>query len=214
MILYDYFRSTAAYRVRMALNYKGIEYQSVPVHLVNEGGEQFKSSFLQLNPQAKVPVLVVDEHTVLAQSLAIIEYLEEYQPQPALLPRDAIGRARVRQIAQLIACDIHPLNNIRVLNYLTADMQLTQTKKTQWYHHWVADGFHALEQILTQSTATGRFCHGDEVTLADICLVAQLYNAYRFECPLDDYPTVVAIGERCLAMEIFKSAHPDQQLTP
>jgi maleylacetoacetate isomerase/maleylpyruvate isomerase len=213
MKLHTYFRSSAAYRVRIAMNLKGLEAEQLPVHLLKNGGEQFGAAYHALNPQHLVPLLEDDDGMVLAQSLAIIEYLEETHPPHPLLPRDPRGRARVRALSQAIACDIHPINNLRVLKYLSDKLGASPEQKNEWYRHWVGLGLglEALEQQLARDPETGRFCHGDTPTMADCCLVPQLYNARRFECDLTPYPTVVAIAERCAALEPFAAAQPERQ---
>lgn len=208
--LYTYFRSSASYRVRIALNLKGLVYEAVPVHLVRDGGQQHSAAFTALNPAALVPVLI-DGDTTLSQSLAIIEYLEETHPEPALLPEDAAGRARVRAIAQTIACEIHPLDNLRVLRYLELELGVAAPARTAWYRHWVELGFAAIERALVDGHATGRFCHGDTPTVADCCLVPQLFNAERFGVPLDPYPTIRRIGAACRSLEPFARAAPQAQ---
>ena len=210
LVLYTYFRSSAAYRVRTALELKGLPYKAVPVHLVRGGGEQHSAAFAMLNPSELVPVLVDGEATI-TQSLAIIEYLDEVHPAPALLPPDAAGRARVRAIAQTIACEIHPLNNLRVLQRLEATLGASAQTKSEWYAHWVTLGFTALESMLSQSAATGRYCHGDTPTLADCCLVPQIYNAERFGISLAAYPTLCRIGAACLELPAFQQASPQAQ---
>lgn len=208
MRLYGYFRSSAAYRVRIALNLKGLDAEHVFVHLAR--GEQFAPAFQAVNPQKVVPVLE-DGDTRAIQSLAILEYLDETRPEPPLLPRDAAGRARVRALAQIVACEMHPLNNLRVLNYLTGPMGLAEEAKLAWYRHWIAEGMGALEALMADSPDTGDFCHGDVPGLADVCLVPQVFNARRFECPLDGYPTVLRIDEACRAMPAFADAAPGNQ---
>ena len=210
MKLYSYFRSSAAYRVRIALNLKGLAYDTVPVHLTRGGGEQFAPGYRKLNPQALVPVLQ-DGGRLFTQSLAIIEYLDEVHPQNPLLPKDPAARARVRALALAIACDLHPLNNTRVLNYLTGPMGLGDDAKRIWYHHWIAEGLRALEASLVSDRETGRFCHGDAPGLADCCLVPQLANAYRFKCDVSSYPTLLRVEKNCQALEAFRRAAPDQQ---
>ena len=210
MKLYNYFRSSSAYRVRIALNLKGLDYEHVGVHLNRNGGEQFAAAFQALNPQSLVPVLV-DDGAALTQSLAIIEYLEEVHPQPALLPDTPAARARVRSLALAIACEIHPVNNLRVLNYLTRTLGASEEAKVEWVRHWVALGLEALETRLANDPATGRFCHGDTPGLADCCLVPQLFNARRFGCNLAGYPTLLAIEECCSALEAFQRAAPARQ---
>ena len=208
MILYDYFRSSAAYRVRIAFNLKGLDYEQRSVNLVNR--EQQSSAYQSLNPQQLVPTLTLADGTVLTQSLAICEYLDETHPKPPLLPTEATGRARVRALAQLVACDMHPLNNLRVLNYLTSTLGVNDQIRLAWYQHWISAGFTSLEGLL-QNSATGRFCHGDTPTLADVCLVPQLFNARRFDCDLTRYPTLLRIAEACEALPEFARAHPSQQ---
>lgn len=206
MKLYDYFRSTAAYRVRLALNLKGIDYQSISVNLLE--GEESESDYLQRNPQGLVPTLELANGTVLHQSLAICEYLEEVYPEPALLPTDPYVRSQVRAFSQVIACDIHPLNNLRVLKYLNKTIGVDEAAKLTWYRHWVAEGFQALEQLLNKQPVHD-FCFGDEPTLADICLIAQMFNARRFECDTSAYPRLLAVVEHCEQLDAFKKAHPD-----
>jgi maleylacetoacetate isomerase len=208
--LYGYWRSTAAWRVRIALNLKGLAWESAPVHLLRDGGEQRAPAFLALNPQGLVPALEIDGH-VLTQSLAMIEYLDETRPQPPLLPSDPAGRARVRSLAQLVSADIHPLNNLRVLQQLRDRFGLDETQRDAWYRHWVGEGLGALEARLAREPGTGRFCHGDTPGLADCCLVPQLYNARRYGCPLGDIPFILAIEAACLELDAFKAAAPDVQ---
>ena len=210
MKLYGYFRSSASYRVRIALNLKGLSYEQASVHLSRGGGEQFQPAFRSMNPQALVPVLE-DGPLHLTQSLAIIEYLDEVHPRPPLLPKDAPGRARVRALAQAVACDLHPLNNTRVLNYLTGPMGLGNDAKQTWYCHWIAVGLEALEAALAKDKQSGKFCHGDEPGLADCCLVPQLANARRFKCDVAPYPTLLRIEKNCQALEAFQRAAPDKQ---
>ena len=210
MKLYGYFRSSASYRVRIALNLKGLSYEQASVHLMRGGGEQFTAAFRQLNAQSLVPVLQDDER-VLTQSLAIMEYLEEVHPQPPLLPKNPAARARVRSLALAVACEIHPLNNTRVLAYLTGPLGLSSDVRDKWYHHWIALGLQALETRLAGERETGKFCHGDTPGLADCCLVPQLANARRFKCDVAPYPTLLAVEKNCLALEAFQRAAPDQQ---
>ena len=210
MKLYTYFRSSAAYRVRIALNLKQLPYTSIPVHLVRDGGQQKQPDYKSKNPQGLVPMLESDNQ-VLTQSLAIIEYLEESHPHPALLPESAAERARVRALAQLVACDIHPLNNLRVLQHLEQSFGADAQAKADWYRHWINEGFAALETMLNESGHTGDFCHSDQPGLADICLVPQVYNALRFDCDMRPYPTISAINERCLALSAFSDAAPENQ---
>lgn len=209
MLLYDYFRSTAAYRVRIALNLKGLDYQSQSINLLQ--GEESGADYLQHNPQGLVPSLQLKDGRVLHQSLAICEYLEEAYPEPALLPADPEERAQVRAFSQVIACDIHPLNNLRVLKYLKADLGVTEETKLIWYHHWVKAGFVALEALMQRQTQS-TYCFGESPTLADICLVAQMFNAQRFECDVSPYPRLVGIAERCQQLDAFSQAHPDSVL--
>jgi maleylacetoacetate isomerase len=206
MKLYGYFRSSATYRVRIALNLKKLPYEAVPVHLVS--GAQLTPEFQRLNPQSLVPVLE-DEGQLLTQSLAIIEYLDERHPEPPLLPSDFLARARMRSLALHIACEIHPLNNLRVLQTLKRDFGLDEAATRRWYVHWIAVGFAALEARL--ATSPGRFCHGDAPGLADICLVPQLFNARRFDCDLTPYPRMLEIESACQALPPFADAHPSRQ---
>jgi maleylacetoacetate isomerase len=209
MKLYDYFRSSAAYRLRIALNLKGIAPERASVHLRH--GAQRAEDYLAMNPQGLVPALVTDSGDVLTQSLAIIEWLEESCPQPPVLPPDAAGRARVRALALAIACDIHPLNNLRVLNYLTGTLGATDAQKDGWYRYWCDVGFEALETRLAREASTGTFCHGDTPTMADICLVPQLANARRVDLDLSPYPTLLAIETACTALPAFAAAAPHRQ---
>ena len=210
MRLYDYFRSSAAYRVRIALNLKGIDVdERTFVHL--RMGKQRGDDYLAVNPQGLVPVLELDDGRVLAQSLAIIEYLDEVRPEPPLLPSLAKARARVRAIALSIACEIHPLNNLRVLNYLTGTLGVSDEQKKGWYRYWVDAGFEALERQLSRDDQTGTFCHGDAPTLADICLVPQIANARRFKIDLSPYPTLIRIEAACNQLPAFAMAAPARQ---
>jgi maleylacetoacetate isomerase/maleylpyruvate isomerase len=210
MLLHTFFRSSASYRVRIALNLKAIEYDAVALHLSRNGGEQFAAAFDALNPQHLLPVLV-DGPVVLNQSLAILEYIDETCAPPALLPSDPAGRARVRALSQMIACDIHPLNNLRVLNYLSQELKVDAAQKDAWYRHWIALGLAAFEQALVRDGATGRFCHGDAPGMADCCLVPQVFNAQRFECDMAAYPTLLRIYGACMALEAFQAASPARQ---
>jgi maleylacetoacetate isomerase len=207
--LYGYFRSSAAYRVRIALNLKGLAYEAVPVHLLRDGGEHHAAAYRALNPQELVPALE-DEGRILTQSLAIIEYLDETHPEPPLLPADPAGRARVRALALQIACEIHPLNNLRVLQLLKRDFGLDDAATRRWYRHWIMVGFAALEASLS-TPPSRRFCHGDAPGLADICLVPQVFNARRFDCDLAPYPRLCAIDAECAALAPFAAAHPARQ---
>ncbi|WP_411849789.1 maleylacetoacetate isomerase [Stenotrophomonas sp. LGBM10] len=208
--LYSYWRSSAAYRVRIGLNLKGLPHQITPVHLVRDGGQQHTAAYAALNPQELVPTLRHGER-VLQQSMAILEYLDEVFPDPALLPDDAEGRARVRALAQLVACDIHPLNNLRVMQFFSDTWSVPQPERDDWTRHWIRVGFDAMERMLVESVDTGRFCHGDIPTLADCCLVPQMYNARRFSLDLEPYPTLVRIDAACLALPAFDAARPENQ---
>ncbi|HEL3813732.1 TPA: maleylacetoacetate isomerase [Stenotrophomonas maltophilia] len=210
IVLYTYWRSSAAYRVRIALELKGLAWDARPVHLVREGGEQHLDAYRALNPQQLVPTLLHDGHA-LTQSLAIVEYLDERFPQVPLLPADAAGRARVRALAQLVACDIHPINNLRVMQYLERNLQLPADARTQWTLHWIAEGLAAMEAMLASSRDTGTFCHGDRPGLADLCLLPQLYNAHRFGLDLTPYPTLLRIEAACQALDAFDRARPENQ---
>ncbi|MCH1928902.1 maleylacetoacetate isomerase [Shewanella sp. A25] len=216
MKLYGYWRSSAAYRVRIALNLKGLSAEQLSVHLVREGGEQHKAEYIALNPQELVPTLVVEGeqgpdnlNQNLTQSLAIIEYLEELYPHTPLLPASTLARAQVRALAQSIACEIHPLNNLRVLQYLTQTLEVDEVAKNAWYHHWVNTGFSALEKQLER--VSGRYCFGDSVTMADLCLIPQVYNAKRFNVDLTPYPNIVRIWEECNKLAAFSDAAPEVQ---
>ncbi len=207
MKLYSYFRSSAAYRVRIALNLKGIAYDTISIHLIKDGGHNKRPEFRAINPQMRVPVLVTPAGDTLTQSLAIIEYLDETHPQPPLLPKDPIARAKVRALAELIACDIHPLNNTSPLRYLKRDMGQEQSTIDTWYHHWVLSGFEALEAMIGE----GPYLCGKEVTLADTCLVPQVANARRLKVPLDKFPKIVAADVACLKLAAFDKARPENQ---
>ncbi len=209
MKLYTYFRSSAAYRVRIALNLKGLPYEAVPVHLVRHGGEQLADEYRAVNPSALVPSLQDDGATI-TQSMAIIEYLEETHPAIPLLPSAPLERARVRELAQMVACDIHPLDNLRVLRYLVRTLGVGDDAKNDWYRHWIREGFAALEAQLARGPA-GRFCHGDAPTIADCFLVPQVYNAQRFDIDLAAWPRIVAINDACAQLPAFVAAHPAQQ---
>ena len=210
LTLYGYPLSSAAYRVRIALALKGVKVSTVNKQL--RRGEHRQKDFLKINPQGCVPVLVLEDGTVLTQSLAIIEWLEESYPLPALLPADPNARARVRSLSQLIACDIHPLNNLRVLQYLESIVNVAQAGRDEWYRHWVATGFAAFEDALGRDAARGRFCFGDEPGIADICLVPQIYNARRYSVDLTPYPRILAIDAACGELPAFASAAPEKQL--
>lgn len=210
MKLYSYFRSSAAYRVRIALNLKGLDYETVPVHLLKDGGQQNADDYRRMNPTGLVPTLV-DGDLAIGQSIAIIEYLEETHPEPPLLPADAAGRARVRSIAQAIACDIHPLNNLRVLKYLKNVLGVDEDAKNAWYRHWISVGLGSVEAMLAGHPSTGRYCHGDQVTMADVLLVPQVFNARRFDCDLGAMPTVTRIADACSQLDAFIRAEPARQ---
>jgi len=205
--LYSYFRSSAAYRVRIALNLKGLPYEMVPIHLTRDGGQQRKPDFVAVNPQMRVPVLALSGGEVLTQSLAIIEYLDETNPDPPLLPAEALDRAKVRSIAQLIACDIHPLNNLVALQYIKRQLKHEQPEIDAWYHHWVLQGFAALEAMIEP----GPYAFGGRVTLADLCLVPQVFNARRLKVPLEAFPKIVAVDAACLRLSAFDKARPENQ---
>lgn len=211
LVLHNYFRSSAAYRVRIALNLKGLDYQYVPVHLTRDGGMQFKEPYQSLNPQQLVPLLD-DEGFHLSQSLAIIEYLDEKYPAVRLIPDSLQGRARVRQIALAVSCDIHPLQNLRVLKYLTGTLGLSEEQKLGWIRHWLSAGLDALEADLSQSRSRGVFCYGDSPTMADCALVPQLFSALRFDIDLSPYPTLRAIYAACEAQAPVIAAHPTRQI--
>jgi len=208
MKLYTFWRSSAAYRVRIALHHKGLDYQSIPKAFARE--EHRAADYLALNPQGLIPALD-DDGFVIGQSLAIIEYLEETHPEPSLLPRDARSRAVVRSMAQAVACDIHPLNNLRVLNYLKGPLGQDPAAVERWYQHWVLAGFAGLEALVRRHSGDGRHCHGSTVTVADVCLVPQLYNARRFRCDLTDFPALVAVGAALEALPAFAAARPEVQ---
>jgi maleylpyruvate isomerase len=210
LTLHTYYRSSAAYRVRIALALKGLPWTPAGVNLVRGGGEQHGEAYRRLNPQGRVPLLV-DGDVTLSQSLAIIEYLDEVHPSPPLLPADAAGRARVRSLAQLIACDIQPLQNISVTRYLARELQLGDAVVRAWQVHWISSGLAALERRLAEEPGTGRFMHGDTPTLADCCLVPQCYASRRFGVDTAAFPTLAAIEQRCLELEAFQSAAPERQ---
>jgi len=205
--LYSYFRSSAAYRVRIALNLKGIAYETVPVHLVKDGGHNYRPEYRAVNPQMRVPALVTPDGDVLIQSPAIIEYLDETHPDPPLLPKDPLARAHARALADIVACDIHPLNNIGPLRYLKREMHQEQTAIDAWYHHWVTAGFEALEALMRPRP----YACGDAVTVADVFLVPQVYNARRLKVPLEKFPKIIAVDAACLALPAFDRARPENQ---
>ena len=208
-ILYGYYRSSASYRIRIALNLKGLDYDDVFVHL--RKGEQFAPDYIALNPQQHVPTLVGEEASPLIQSPAILEYLEEVYPQPPLLPRDPAGRARVRAIAMAIGCDIHPINNLRILQYLRKELATPEEAVREWIHNWIRLGFEAVETLLSGSDQTGAFCHGNGPTHADIYLAPQVYNAERFDYPVGNHPTIARVYAGAVESEAFKRAYPDRQ---
>jgi len=208
--LYSYFRSSASYRVRIALNLKGLSYATLPVHLLNQGGQQFAAAFTAINTQSLVPVLEQDG-AHMTQSLAILEYLEERYPSPPLLPSGLIERAQVRAISQAIACEIHPLNNLRVLRMLTQELGVSEQQKQQWIQHWIELGFAALEAQLASAPQLGRFCVGDTPSMADCCLVPQIFNARRFQVEMTPYPRLTAIEQACQEIEAFRQAAPGVQ---
>jgi len=208
--LYSYWRSTAAYRVRAALNIKRLSYSIIPIHLVKDGGEQHKPEYAEKNPQELVPLLD-DNGKLLSQSMAICEYIDEAYDGPKLLPSEPFLKAKVRSVCQVIACDIHPLDNLRVLQYLKGELQVSDEQKTTWYAHWILKGFVALEETLTEYKAQGPFCFGEDLTLADVFLVSQMYNARRFDVDLSDFPRLVEIEKHCLTLDAFRNATPESQ---
>jgi len=209
--LYSYYRSTTSYRVRIALNFKELDYNIIPVHLIKDGGEQHKTEYKSINPQGSVPTLI-DNETTISQSMAIIEYLEEKYPSPALLPKDIEQRSYVRQISNIIACDIHPVNNLRILKYLTNELEISENKKSEWYKHWINESFKSLEEIIkTSPFKTSKYCCGDQVSMADMCLIPQIYNAHRFNISMENYPILAAIEDNCLSHPAFIKATPENQ---
>lgn len=207
MKLYSYFRSSAAYRVRIALNLKSVAYEIIPTHLRKDGGRHRSAEYRAINPQMRVPSLKLQSGEVIVQSLAIIGYLNEVYPQPPLLPADAVERARVRAVSQIIACDIHPLNNLSTLQYLKNEMGQAQTAIDAWYHHWVTAGFEAIEKMIQP----GPYAFGSQPGLGDICLVPQVNNARFLKVPLDAFPKIVAVNEACLKLPAFDKARPENQ---
>lgn len=208
--LYSYFRSSAAYRVRIALNLKGLDYDTAPVHLVRDGGEQLKPAYRALNVNGLVPTFI-DGDANIHQSLAIIEYLEDVHPTPALLPADPVARAQVRALALDIAADIHPIDNLRVLRYLKHDLGVSEAQKNDWYVHWIVEGFKALEARLASQSSPGKFVFGDTPTLADCCLVPQVYNANRFTVDMTPFPRIAAVNAHCQTLDAFRRAAPEAQ---
>jgi maleylpyruvate isomerase len=205
--LYGYFRSSAAYRVRIALNLKNLAYEQTAVHLTRNGGWQWSEEFRAINPQKRVPALALDNGEVLVQSLAIIEYLDEAHPEPPLLPADPIARAHVRAVSQIIACDIHPVNNLVTLNYLKGPLKHDQAAADEWYRHWVLQGFDAIEALIRP----GPYAFGAQVTVADLCLVPQVFNARRFKVDMAKYPKIAAADAACLKLPAFDKARPENQ---
>jgi maleylacetoacetate isomerase len=205
--LYSYFRSSAAYRARIALNLKGLTYDTIAIHLTKDGGQQSSPAFRAVNPQMRVPAMALENGEVLLQSLAIIEYLDEVKPEPRLLPVDALERARVRAVAQIIASDIHPLNNTSSLNYLRRQLKADEAAVNAWYAYWVVAGFDAIETLIRP----GPYAFGSMPGLADICLVPQVANARRFKVPLERYPKIVAVDAACAKLPAFERARPDNQ---
>lgn len=208
MKLYGYWRSSASFRVRLALYFKGLEFDYIPVHLVKDGGEQHSAEYRKLNPAGLVPTFV-DDDVVLNQSLAIIEYLDERYASNPLLPAATIDRAKVRALAYDLACELQPVTNLRVLKYLTGELNCTDDQRLEWLHHWIHTSFTAFEQRLNETA--GDYCYGDSVTLADICLLPQVYNAQRFNVALDDYPTLQAVNDRLQQLDAVQQARPENQ---
>jgi maleylacetoacetate isomerase len=207
MKLYDYYRSSSSYRVRIALNIKQISYEKLAIHLIDNGGEQHHPDYLAFNPQGLVPTLNENGH-ILTQSLAIIEYLEEMNPEPALLPSNPLARAQIRSLALVIACDIHPLNNLRVLKQLRGEFQATEAQVLEWYHLWLKEGFDAIELKLKNLPRKNHVCYGHDISLADICLIPQVYNAIRYNFSMSNYPLINEINEYCLTLPAFIEAAP------
>ncbi|OXC72958.1 maleylacetoacetate isomerase [Caballeronia sordidicola] len=210
MKLYSYFRSSAAYRVRIALNLKGLAYEYAPIHLLRDGGQQLKPDYRELNPDGIVPTFI-DGDDVLTQSLAIIEYLEETHPEPSLLPGTPLDRAFIRSVALQIACEIHPVDNLRVLKYLKHTLKVGDEAKDAWYRHWLESGFDSLEKRLANDSRVGKLCFGDTPTLADLCLVPQVFNARRFNLDMSRYPTIERIADHAAQIDAFARAAPGQQ---
>jgi maleylpyruvate isomerase len=210
MKLYTYFRSSAAYRVRIALNLKGLDYEAIPVHLLRGGGEQLQEQYRSINPSGLVPAFQ-DEYITLTQSMAILEYLEDAHPQVPIMPKDAAERARVRELAQIIACDIHPVNNLRVLRYLVHELGVSEEQKAEWYRHWLVSGLEVLEKHLARDPSAGPLCHGHTPTIADCCLVPQVFNAQRHGIDVSIYPNIARINAQCIEIPAFVAAHPANQ---
>jgi maleylpyruvate isomerase len=210
MKLYTYFRSSAAYRVRIALNLKGLQYDAIPVHLLRGGGEQLQEQYRSINPSGLVPAFQ-DDFITLTQSMAILEYLEDTYPQAPIMPKDATERARVRELAQIIACDIHPVNNLRVLRYLVHELKVTDEQKNAWYRHWLVGGLEVLEKHLARDPSSGPLCHGHTPTIADCLLVPQVFNAQRHGIDVSVYPNIARINAQCIEIPAFVKAHPSNQ---
>jgi maleylpyruvate isomerase len=210
MKLYSYFRSSAAYRVRIALNLKGLAFEYAPIHLLRDGGQQLKPDYRELNPDGIVPTFI-DGDNVLTQSLAIIEYLDETHPEPALLPGTPLDRAFIRSVALQIACEIHPVDNLRILKYLKHTLKVADEAKDTWYRHWLESGFESLEKRLAKDSRVGKLCFGNAPTLADLCLVPQVYNARRFNLDMSRYPTIERIADHAAQIDAFARAAPGQQ---
>jgi maleylpyruvate isomerase len=210
MKLYTYFRSSAAYRVRIALNLKGLDYEAIPVHLLRGGGEQLQEQYRSINPSGLVPAFQ-DDYITLTQSIAILEYLEDAHPQVPIMPKDAAERARVRELAQIIACDIHPVNNLRVLRYLVHELGVSEEQKAEWYRHWLVGGLEVLEKHLARDPSAGPLCHGHTPTIADCCLVPQIFNAQRHGIDVSIYPNIARINAQCIEIPAFVAAHPSNQ---
>ncbi len=211
MKLYSYWRSSASYRVRIALNLKGLEYEVIPVHMLKDGGEQYQPEYQSINPQGLVPALV-DGDATFGQSLAIMDYLEAKYPEPALYPEALTEKAFAQQFALAVACDIHPLQNLRVLKYIKRDLELDDEAKNTWVHHWIKTGFTALEKLLNDRNWQGPYCLDRQVTIADACLIPQIYNARRFEISMDNFPTLVTIEGACMELDAFQRAAPENQI--
>jgi maleylpyruvate isomerase len=210
MKLYTYFRSSAAYRVRIALNLKGLQYEAIPVHLLRGGGEQLQEQYRSINPSGLVPAFQ-DDYITLTQSMAILEYLEDAYPDVPIMPKDATERARVRELAQIIACDIHPVNNLRVLRYLVHELGVSEEQKAEWYRHWLVGGLEVLEKHLARDPSAGPLCHGHTPTIADCCLVPQIFNAQRQGIDISVYPNIARINAQCVEIPAFVAAHPSNQ---
>lgn len=210
LTLYSYWRSSAAYRVRIALNLKNVPYQTIPIHLVKDGGQQHQPDYRAVNPQGLVPSLRLADGTVLTQSVAIIEYLEAAYPEPSLLPSDPVEAAKVRAMGLLVACDVHPLNNLRVLQYLKESLKVVPDEVSKWYHHWICEGFTALEKLLAKTS--GQCCWGDVPSFADVCLVPQVYNARRFNVDMSAFPNIVRVDGYLQTLEAFAAAAPENQI--